>query len=252
MKKTWPALAFAFLSLCWSPAIEATEILVSAAASLTDALTEIGKTYESNGKARVQFNFGSSSDLARQIDEGAPADIYFSADLEKMDALERKGRIDPATRKNLLSNRLVLVVPQDSKLNLRAPKDLLRPEVKRIALAQPETVPVGIYSKKYLESEGLWNGVAAKIVPVLDVRAALASVESGNVDAGFVYKTDAAISKKVKVVYEVPLDKGPRIIYPVAAINDSKNKEAARDFLNFILGREGKASFRKYGFIVLD
>lgn len=252
MKKTWPALAFAFLSLCWSPAIEAAEILVSAAASLTDALTEIGKAYESNGKARVRFNFGSSSELARQIDEGAPADIYFSADLEKMDALERKGRIDPATRKNLLSNRLVLVVPQDSKLNLRAPKDLLRPEVKRIALAQPETVPVGIYVKTYLESEGLWEKVASKIIPVSDVRATLTSVESGNVDAGFVYKTDAAISKKTKAVYEVPLEKGPQIIYPVAVIKESKNKEAAGDFIKFTSSQAGKTVFRKYDFVVLE
>jgi molybdate transport system substrate-binding protein len=252
MKKTLPLLAFALSILGWSPAIQAVEILVSAAASLTDALTEIGKAYESNGKNKVRFNFGSSSELARQIDEGATADIFFSADLEKMDALEKRGRIDSGSRRNLLSNQLVLVVAGDSNITVRTPKDLRRPEVKRIALAQPETVPVGIYSKKYLESEGLWNGVAAKIVPVLDVRAALAAVESGNVDAGFVYKTDAAISKKVKVVYEVPLDKGPKIIYPVAAINDSKNKEAARDFLNFILGREGKAGFRKYGFIVLE
>ncbi len=252
MKKTWPALAFAFLSLCGSPAIEAAEILVSAAASLTDALTEIGRAYESNGKARVRFNFGSSSELARQIDEGAPADIFFSADLEKMDALERKGRIDPATRKNLLSNRLVLVIPQDSKLNLRAPKDLLRPEVKRIALAQPETVPVGIYVKTYLESEGLWEKVASKIIPVLDARATLTSVESGNVDAGFVYKTDAAISKKIKAVYEVSLEKGPQIIYPVAVIKVSKNKEAAGDFLKFVSSQAGKNVFRKYGFVVLE
>jgi molybdate transport system substrate-binding protein len=252
MKKIWPALAFALSSLGWSPAIQAAEVLVSAAVSLTDALMEIGKTYESNGKARVRFNFGSSSELARQIDEGAPADIFFSADLEKMDALAKKGRIDPDTRKNLLSNRLVLVVPQDSKLNLRVPKDLLQPEVKRIALAQPETVPVGIYVKTYLESEGLWAKVASKIIPVLDVRATLTSVESGNVDAGFVYKTDAAISKKTKVVYEVPLDKGPKIVYPVAAIKESKNKEAAGDFLKFVSSQAGKNVFRKYGFIILE
>jgi molybdate transport system substrate-binding protein len=252
MKKKWPVLALALSSLGWSPAIQAAEILVSGAASLMDALTEIGKVYESNGKNKVRFNFGSSSELARQIDEGAPADIFFSADLEKMDELEKKGRIDLASRKNLLSNQLVLVVSENSRLALRAPKDLMRPEVKRIVLAQPETVPVGIYSKKYLESEGLWNGVAPKIVPVLDVRAALTSVGSGNVDAGFVYKTDAAISKKVKVIYEVPLDKGPKIIYPVAATKESKNKEAAGDFLKFVSSQTGKNVFRKYGFVVLE
>jgi molybdate transport system substrate-binding protein len=252
MKKTWTALAVALLSFAWSPAAQAAEILVSAAASLTDALTEIGKAYESHGRNRVRFNFGSSSELARQIDEGAPADIFFSADLEKMDALEKKGRIAPATRRNLLSNQLALVVPDDSKLALRIPKDLLRPEVKRIALAQPESVPVGIYSKKYLEAENLWDGVAPKIIPVSDVRAALSAVASGNVDAGFVYKTDAAISKKARVIYEVPLDKGPKIIYPVAAIQESTNKEAAGDFLKFISSQTEKNVFRKYGFVVLE
>src|SRR5258706_1158961 len=117
-----------------------------------------------------------------------------------MEGLEKNGRIDGATGKDLLSNRLVLVAPADAKLDLAAPKDLLKPGVKRIALAEPETVPAGIYAKKYLEAEGLWPGVAAKVVPVLDVRAVLASVESRNVDAGFVYRTDAALSKKVQVV----------------------------------------------------
>jgi len=242
---------FFVLALSFSSPIKAEEIIVSAAASLTDALKEIGKAYESTNKNKVRFNFGASSELARQIDEGAPADIFFSADLEKMDILAKKGRIDSATRRNLLSNQLVLVVPSDSKVAVRSPKDLLRPEMQRIALAQPETVPVGIYSRKYLESEGLWEGVASKIVPVLDVRATLAAVESGNVDAGFVYKTDAAISKKVKVVYEVPIDKGPKILYPVAVVRESKRKETARDFLQFVYGKTGKSTFEKYGFVVL-
>jgi molybdate transport system substrate-binding protein len=217
-----------------------------------DALTELGKAYESNNTNKIRFNFGASSELARQIDEGAPADIFFSADLEKMETLKKKGRIDSATRKNLLSNQLVLVIAADSELSLRTPKDLLRPEVKRIALAQPEMVPVGIYSKKYLELEGLWASVAAKIIPVSDVRATLTSVESGNVNAGFVYKTDAAISKKVRIAFEVPADKGPKIIYPVAVIKDSKQSDAARGFLSFLLSPAGKAGFRKYGFVVLE
>lgn len=240
-----------FLALFFTSPTRGDEILVSAAASLTDALKEIGIFYESKSKNRVRFNFGASSELARQIDEGAPADIFFSADLEKMDILEKKGRIDPATRRNLLSNQLVLVVPSDSKLAIRFAKDLLRPEIKRIALAQPESVPVGVYSKQYLESEGLWSGLSSKIIPVLDVRATLAAVESGNVDAGFVYKTDAAISKKVKVVFEVPVDKGPKIIYPVTLVKESQRKEAARDFLGFVYGRTGKSTFEKYGFVML-
>ena len=250
-QKAWMAGA-AGLLCAWGPPAQGAEILVSAAASLTDALGEIGRAYQLKSKNAVRFNFGSSSELARQIDEGAPADIFFSADREKMDGLEKRGRIDGATRMSLLSNRLVLVAPGDSKLGLAGPKDLLKPGVKRIALAQPETVPAGIYAKKYLEAEGLWPGVAAKVVPVLDVRAVLASVESGNVDAGFVYKTDAALAKKVRVVHEAPPGKGPKIVYPAAVVKDSKNSPAARDFLSFVAGKEGTAVFKKYGFVVLE
>ena len=230
----------------------ADEVLVSAAASLTDVLKEIGGAYQAKGKNTVNFNFGPSNGLARQIEEGAPADIFFSADLAQMDNLEKNGRLEPGTRKNLLSNQLVIIVPADSKLTISSPKDLLKAEIKKIVLAEPTSVPVGVYSSKYLEGEGLWDKIKEKIVPVLDVRATLAAVESGNVEAGFVYKTDGAISKKVKVVYEVPIDKGPKIIYPVAMVKESKKKDAARDFLNFALSPAGKDSFKKYGFIVLE
>jgi molybdate transport system substrate-binding protein len=213
---------------------------------------EIGAAYESKSKHRVKFNFGPSSGLARQIDEGAPADIFFSADLRQMDDLDKKGRLDPGSRKNLLSNQLVMIVSAHSKLGLSSPKDLLKADVKRIALAQPSSVPAGVYSKKYLTDEGLWSKVEAKIVPVQDVRATLASVESGNVDGGFVYKTDAALSKNVKIVYEAPLEKGPKIIYPVAIVKDSKRKEAARDFLDFLQSSSSKKLFQRFGFILLD
>jgi molybdate transport system substrate-binding protein len=232
--------------------VRADEILVSAAASLTDVLKEISSAYQAKSKHTVKFNFGPSSGLARQIVEGAPADMFFSADLPQMDALDKKERLEPATRKNLLSNQLVIIVPVDSKLTLSSPKDLLKADVKKIALAEPSSVPVGVYSKKYLTDEGLWNKVEAKVVPVQDVRATLASVESGNVAAGFVYKTDAAISKKVKIVYEVPIDKGPKITYPVAIVKESKRKDAARDFMNYVQSPAAKDAFKKYGFVVLD
>jgi molybdate transport system substrate-binding protein len=228
------------------------EILVAAAASLTDVLKELSAAYQSKGKNIVNFNFGPSSTLARQIEEGAPADVFFSADLAQMDNLNKKGRLEPGMRKNLLSNQLVIIVPADSKLAIGSPKDLLKPEVKRIALAEPSSVPVGVYSSKYLSDEGLWEKVKPKVVPVLDVRATLASVESGNVEAGFVYKTDAAISKKVKIVFEVPIDMGPKITYPVAIIKESKRKEAARNFMNFVISPASKRIFEKYGFVVLD
>lgn len=230
----------------------ADEILVSAAASLTDVLKEISSGYQAKSKHTVKFNFGPSSGLARQIEEGAPADIFFSADLQHMDALDKNGRLEPGTRKNLLSNQLVIILPADSKLAMSGPKDLLKVDVKRIALAEPSSVPVGVYSSKYLADEGLWHQVKPKVVPVQDVRATLASVESGNVEAGFVYKTDAAVSKKVKIAYEVPVDKGPKIIYPVAIVKESKRKDAARGFLNFVQTLTSKELFKKYGFVAID
>ena len=247
------SVAVVFFLLAWiRTSARADEILVSAAASLTDALKEISTAYRANSKHTVKLNFGASSGLARQIDEGAPADIFFSADLPQMDRLDKKHHLEPGTRKNLLSNRLVIIVPADSKLGLSSSKDLLKPEIKRIALAEPSSVPVGVYTSKYLADEGMWEQIKPKIVPVQDVRATLASVESGNVEAGFVYKTDAAVSKRVKIVYEVPVDKGPRITYPVAIMKDSKRKETAQDFLNYVQTSASKELFKKHGFIVID
>ena len=230
----------------------ADEILVSAAASLTDVLKEIAKHYHSKSKHRILLTLGPSNFLARQIDQGAPADMFFSADVAQMDLLEKNRRLEPGSRRNLLSNQLVIVVPADSKLAIASPKDLLKPDVKKIALADPAAVPAGVYTSKYLTGERLWKELKPKIVPVLDVRATVASVESANVEAGFVYKTDAAISNKVQVVYEVPLDKGPKIIYPIAIIRDSKKKDAARDFINYLLSPAGKAIFTKFGFVLLN
>jgi molybdate transport system substrate-binding protein len=190
--------------------------------------------------------------LARQIEEGAPADIFFSADLAQMEKLDRNGRLELGSRKNLLSNQLVIIVPADSRLSLSSPQDLLKNEIKKLALAEPATVPVGVYSKSYLSSEALWDRIKPKVVPVQDVRATLAAVESGNVEAGFVYKTDAAASRKVKVAYVVPIDRGPKITYPVAVVKESRHKAAARDFLNYLQGPGAKAIFAKYGFIPLN
>jgi len=250
-KSRWvTAVVFA---LAWTQANAwADEILVSAAASLTDVLNTISKGYQSKSKNTVRFNFGPSSGLARQIVEGAPADIFFSADEPQMDGLDKKGLLEPGTRKNLLSNQLVIIVPADSKFPITSPRDLLNSDIKRIALAEPSTVPVGVYTREYLTNEGLWEQVKGRIAITQDVRATLASVESGNVEAGFVYKTDVAISNKVRIVYEVVFDKGPKIIYPAAIVKESKQKNAARDFLSYLVTPGSKESFKKYGFIVLD
>jgi molybdate transport system substrate-binding protein len=228
------------------------EILVAAAASLTDVLKDLASSFHSKSKHKVKFSFGSSSSLARQIEQGAPIDVFFSADLAQINNLDKSGRLEPDTQKNLLSNQLVIIVPADSKLAISNPEDLLKSEVRKIALAEPSSVPVGIYASKYLEAEGLWERLRQRVVPVLDVRATLASVESGNVEAGFVYKTDAVVSKKVKVAYVVPTEKGPKITYPIAIVRESKRKEAARRFVEFVVSPVGKEAFKKYGFVVLD
>ena len=227
------------------------EVEVFAAASLTDSLKEIASVYEKTSEDRVVFNFAASSMLARQIDEGAPADIFFSADEAKMDGLEKKELLESGTRKSLLSNRLVIVVAADGDARINSPEDLAGPMVKRLALADPAAVPAGVYSKEFLERRKLWAAVRGKVVPTENVRAALAAVESGNVDAGMVYQTDAAVSKAVKVVYQVPSGEGPSISYPLAIIKGCRHMGAARRFAAYLESPQALQVFRTGGFITL-
>jgi len=198
----------------------------------------------------MSLNFGASSLLARQIAEGAPADIFFSADEARMDAVERNGLVLKGTRRSRLSNSLVVVVASDSALIIKSSHDLTNARVQRIALADPKTVPAGIYAREYLEKLRLWPAVASKVVPTDNVRAALSAVESGNVEVGIVYKTDAGISKKVKIAYQVPASDSPVISYPMAVMKESKQPEAAKRFLNYLDSEEAAQVFEKFGFIV--
>jgi len=240
---------FLIMSAIFLSQVDAAEINVFAAASLTDALQELGKRFESQTSDRVIFNFAASSLLARQISEHAPADIFFAADETKMDALEKAGLIVSETRKDLLSNSLVIVVPADSTLSIQSPAEL-EAKATKIAVADPRAVPAGIYTRKYLSRLGLWTTLESKIVPTENVRAALAAVESGNVEAGFVYKTDANISKKVKIAFSVPTDQGPVIRYPIAILKDATNKSGAESFLRFLESADSKKVFERYGFMV--
>lgn len=200
--------------------------------------------------AHVILNLGASNILARQIQEGAPADVFFSADETKMDELQKSNLIDPATRKSLLSNTLVIVVPLESTLRFQSALDLGKVEGS-IVLGDPEVVPAGMYAKEYLTKIGIWQGILARIVPVENVRAALAAIESGNGDAGIVYKTDARISKKVKIVFEVPRKEGPKISYPVAVVRETSKRKLALTFLQYLESEETIKIFRKYGFVIL-
>jgi molybdate transport system substrate-binding protein len=226
------------------------ELMVQAAASLSDAMKEIGSAYEKESGDKVQFNFGASNMLARQIEEGAPADLFFSADEAKMEGLEKKGLLMAGTRRSLLSNVLVIVVPTDAKMLPKTAADLSKPEYKKIALAETQTVPAGIYAREYLQKIGLWDTLKDKVVPTENVRAALAAVESGNVEAGFVYKTDAMISRKVKVAMEISGADAPRISYPLAVLKNSRTPENAKKFAEYLAGPKSKAVFEKFGFIV--
>jgi molybdate transport system substrate-binding protein len=228
----------------------ASNVTISAAVSLKDALTEIAAGYEKLSGDKLVFNFGGSNVLARQIEEGAPVDLFFSADESQMDAVAQKGLLAQGTRRDVLSNALVIVLPADSSLAVKNAQDLADDTVKKIALADPKAVPAGVYAKEYLEKLGLWKTIEPKVVSTENVRAALAAVESDNVEAGIVYQTDAGISKKVKVVFVVPAGDGPAIHYPAALLKGAAQPDAAKKFLDYLGGPEAARVFEKYGFVV--
>jgi molybdate transport system substrate-binding protein len=225
------------------------ELLVFAAASLTDALGEIGRSFEASTGVRVLFSFAGSNALARQIQAGAPADVFVSANLDRMDELESAGLVRPEDRVNLLSNRLAIVVAASSRLVVETPGDLT--QVRRLALGDPEAVPAGIYARRWLERVGIWTRVRERVIPTLDVRAALTAVESGGAEAGIVYRTDAAISHGVRVAFEVPPGEAPWIVYPAAVLASSTVPEA-HEFLGHLRSAEARAIFTRLGFVPLD
>ena len=232
------------LSLILATTSMAAELRVSAAASLTDALTEIAAAYEQKTGTQIVLNFGASSALARQIVEGAPVDVFVSADELRVDQLAQRKLI--GMRRTILSNRLVVVVPGDSRLRIRASHDLAL--ANTVALAEPQTVPAGIYAKQWLQKTGVWPAVMTKVVPLENVRAALAAVEAGNADVAIVYKTDALSSREVRIEYEV-LD-GPRISYPAAVIATTTERGRAEEFVRYLASDAAKSIWKKHGFLL--
>jgi molybdate transport system substrate-binding protein len=229
---------------------QAATIHVSAAASLMDALREIGGRYQRESGDTVLFNFGASSLLARQITEAAPADLFISADELKMDQLQQRGLIVNRSRRAILSNTLVIVVPSDSRLKIKSPEDLASPAIRNVAVAEPQTVPAGIYAREYLRKLKVWDRITDKIIPTDNVRSTLAAVESGNVETGIVYKTDALTSTAVKIAFSVPAAEGPKISYPAAVVADSREKVAAQRFLDYLQRDGAREIFHRYGFIL--
>jgi molybdate transport system substrate-binding protein len=242
-------VALAFF-LAFSSSLLAEEVMVFAAVSLTDALKDVAVAYEKGSGDKLVFNLGASSMLARQIREGAPADLFLSADEAQMDGLEEAGLLLSGSRRSLLSNTLVIVVSSDGGPKITSPRDLL--SVRTLALAEPKIVPAGVYAKQYLEKLGLWDALASRVVPTENVRACLAAVEAGNADAGIVYRTDALISKRVRVAWAVTAEEGPRISYPVAVVKDAAHSGAAKRFAAYLASEPARAVFVKYGFLTGD
>ncbi|MCP3059396.1 molybdate ABC transporter substrate-binding protein [Myxococcus sp. K38C18041901] len=229
----------------------ADEGLVFAAASTTDVLEELRPAFTKATGHTVVVALGSSGDLARQAMAGAPADAFLSADVARMEAVQAAGLVRRGTRVDLLSNRLVVVVPVGAKGKAPGKAEDLK-GLKRLVLADPGIVPAGVYAKAWLEKVGVWKDVEGKVVPAVDVRGALAAVEAGRVDAGVVYATDAAQSKKVRVAFEVPSADAPRIVYPVAALVKGKAPEVGVAFVKFLQTEPARAAFRRHGFVVLS
>ena len=226
-------------------------VFVAAAVSLTEVLQTIAGPYERATGERILLNLAGSNTLATQIIEGAPVDLFISADALQMDRVEQARRILAGSRIDLLSNQLVVVVPDDRRRALRSSRDLLDPGIRRIALGDPVAVPAGVYAKRYLEAQGLWPQVLAKIVPMMSVRGALSAVEAGNADAGIVYRTDAAIARRAIVALAIPVEDGPSIVYPAAIMVDARNEAGARDFLVHLRGSDAAAVFERAGFITV-
>jgi molybdate transport system substrate-binding protein len=244
------------IALCLAAALakqgvpEARPITVSAAVSLTDALTAIATEYANGGRGAVRFNFGASNILARQIVQGAPVDLFVSADDAQMDLVAREGLLKDASRIELLGNQLAVVVPSDRPRTFASIAQIADPAFRRIALGDPAAVPAGVYAKQYLEKEGLWAAVQARVVPTGSVRAALAAVESGAADAAIVYRTDARTALRATVAWVVPVERGPRIVYPAAIMRASKSPEEAARFLAFLRGAAATRIFERFGFTV--
>jgi molybdate transport system substrate-binding protein len=235
-----------------SPALNSaapsTKLTISAAASLKDAMEEIKPLYsKEKSNVTLTYNFGSSGALQQQIEQGAPADVFISAAAKQMDALQQKSLLLDGTRKDLLRNQVVLIVPEKGTA-ITGFKDLTSDRIKKIAIGEPKSVPAGKYAQEVLTKQKIFDPIKAKVVYAKDVRQVLNYVESGNADAGIVYLSDAKSSNKVKVVETAPENSHSPVVYPLAVLKSSKNPDAAKDFVQFLFGNQAKTVFEKQGF----
>lgn len=248
MKPPLPPIIALALVLSLGGAASAAELTVSAAASLTHAFKDLAPLFEaSNPGTKLQYNFAASGPLLQQIAKGAPVDVFASADQETMDQAQAQGLVKGEQRRNFVANALVLVVPAGAGKTPASLKDLAQPAYQRVAIGLPASVPVGRYTKAVLEAEGLWPAIAAKMIGAQNVRQALDYVARAEVDAGFVYATDAALMPdKLRVALAVATLKP--VLYPAAPIVTSPNGAAAQKFIDFLTTAPAQAVFAKYGF----
>lgn len=240
-----------FLMLFWitaAPAFAAEEIIISAAASLTNVMTEISETFEMHHPdISVTCNFASSGSLVQQMANGAPVDVFASASVNHMDRAESKGLIDSSTKKVFAANQLVLIVPEQSDVSINRILDLQGKEFQKIAVGHPESVPAGRYAKRFLEGNNMWGILYGRLVYTNSVRQVLDYVRRGETDAGFVYKTDTVIAKD-KVKTKLAADKSLNILYPIAVTRMTKNPSAAHKFCEFVHGMTGQKILSEHGF----
>jgi molybdate transport system substrate-binding protein len=229
----------------------AAELTLSVAISMKDAIEEIGRRFTaSRPGVVVRYNFGSSGELQKQIEAGAPIDLFVSAAQRQMDELEKKGLIVTATRRTFARNVLTVVKPADSRVDIAKPADLLHPRVQRIVIGNPKTVPVGQYAEESLRALGLWDRLQPKLVFAENVRQALDYVARGEVDAGFVYATDVPIrAGRVTEAFRPPEDTYRPVTYPVAVVKDSRQPALAQSLLDLLVGPEGRAVLTRLGWL---
>lgn len=229
--------------------IEITEINVSAATSLKDALGKIAGNFEKRETAKIVFNFAPSGDLMTQIKHGAPADVFISAGKKQMDDLEQNGLIDKSSRLNLLGNDLVVVIPRNSNLTISSIEHLpALSSVNKIAIGEPATTPAGQYTKEAFEKAGIWTIFQSKLVMGKDIRQVLNYVETGNAGMGVVYSSDARVSKDTKVIFEIPGSYHSPIVYPLAILKNANQPEMAARFIEYLKSAEAREVFKEFGF----
>ena len=246
-----PYLLILLSFACLSVGCSGEELVIFGAMSLTDALTEISQRFSTVQNVKVYCNFAGSSTLQRQIEKGAPADVFISASPKQMDALHRKGLIYENTRRTILNNRLVLIAPVNSPLSITDVELLTQDSIRRIAIGEPNSVPAGIYGREALTHWGIWDAVQPKLIPSADVRSTLVHVESGEVNVGIVYQTDASISKKVRIIYQFPDSSHSPIVYPAAVLRNTGHQVLAQAFLDYLQTPDVATIFEKHGFSVV-